>query len=107
MYALFLESYAARQVDEYCRRKGLNADEVKKSLYRNGFEYKCFAYARRDRLIKAPLYVAEEYDNYWVTKCFAEDSHKHVDVDQMCCWEDTPEGGDFWRTINNVELRNE
>lgn len=97
MYTLFLESKAAQQVDTYCAAKGLNADEVKKSLYRNGL----LSYSRHDDLGWDDMFM--KWDNHWVNMCLEDQRHRLINVDKMCIWVNTPEGHPFWSSISSFQ----
>lgn len=82
MYALFLETKAAEQIDRYVAVNGGDAEEIKQ---------KCYANAKPHG----------RNDDWWVNRCLNGDSHKDCSVDSLFTWRNTKEGIDYWERIND------
>lgn len=82
MYALFLETEAAQQIDRYAEGKGLDAEEIKRKCYTNAV-------------------TRGKDDNWWFERCIKNDAHKHHTVDSLFTWSKSPEGHDYWRNVQD------
>lgn len=85
MYVLFLESKAAQQIRDYCANHPDHEHTVEETLqrgYKNSEQYR----------------TSED----WVKKCLNNDSHKEIDVDRAFTWSDSPEGHEYWASINEA-----
>lgn len=84
MYALFLETRAAAQCDQYAQRKGIDAEELK---------IRAYSYSGLGARVKYD-------DNWWVSRCLDNDSHKELDIMYLFTWNKTPEGTALWSSVN-------
>lgn len=93
MYALFLETQAAAQIDRYVVTHGGDADAIKQACYNNTFEQGKTVHYFKGK-------TQEEFDSWWVNKCLEGDYHKQYDVDSLFTWSHTPEGHGYWASIS-------
>lgn len=98
MYALFLETEAAQQIDRYAQDKGVDAEEIKRKCYANAREYltKCYA----NKIVDGS---DGSWDNFWINDCLKDDAHKRWDIDSIMFWFKTPEGHVYWKSIHHWE----
>lgn len=96
MYALFLESYAARQIDASYEADLAKAEEVKLKAYANSI--KVGNHYGRGK-------TEEEQSGWWVEQCLEGDRHKELDLNELFTWGITPEGQDFWAKINRKRIK--
>lgn len=82
MYALFLETEAASQIDRFVAANGGDAEDIKQKCYANSVDQ-------------------GKNENWWVTKCLKGDSHKEYDVNILIDWEETPEGINYWCGVDD------
>ncbi|MNX54208.1 hypothetical protein D3C86_849260 [compost metagenome] len=93
MFNLFLETRAAAQITAYGAENGWD-DERVSEVIRSAYEHACEQADDGDkrlfdkRLVAADL-KGQVYD---------------LDIDTIMSWADTPEGGDFWQEINDVDV---
>lgn len=92
MYALFLESKAAQQIDAYVAENGGDAEEIKQKAYHYSTNTKDIVYGRGKTL--------EAQSSWWVNRCLKDDSHKNLDINSLFTWHETEEGKPFWLKIN-------
>lgn len=88
MYELFLETEAARQIDDWVAQnpdRGYDVEEVLQRAYDNLLEQK------------------SNGSDYLVTRCINNDSHRSLNIDEAFIWSDTEEGHEFWERIHNRE----
>lgn len=90
MYALFLETEAAAQIDRYAADNGLDAEAIKQRAYAESLKQRR-SYGRGE--------TEEDASNWWVERCLKDDSHKVIDVDACFTWSSSVEGHNYWRTI--------
>lgn len=100
MYALFLESKAAREVRDYViHHPEIELEELLQRTYLRGQQ----AMAGDGWTPKVDDFTPEEvkeYEDWWVSGCLRDDAHVRYDVDMLFCWGETPEGGDFWEEVS-------
>ena len=89
MYNLFLETRAAAQVSEWCRRKEIDDAELLQSAYNNAC--KCDMWANDPG----------GFSGFLVARAL-QDRHRDIDIDYSFMWANTPEGKDFWRKVNRM-----
>lgn len=94
MYALFLESKAAQQIDAYVAANGGDAEEIKQKAYYNSI------HVDRDYGRGAG---PEEQSTWWVNLCLKGDLHKTLDINSSFTWSSTPEGQNFWIKIHKYK----
>lgn len=82
MYALFLETEAAQQIDRYAQDKGVDAEEIKQACYENA--------------VKGGL-----NSDWFINECLRGDKHKCLTVSGAFYWEGTVEGHKYWSSIND------
>lgn len=81
MYALFLETRAAEQIDRYVAENGGDAEEIKQKCYANTL-------------------ARGHDDNWWFNKCIKDDSHKECSVASLFLWRNSKEGQRYWEVIH-------
>lgn len=90
MYELFLETKACEEIDNWAADNNVDAEPIKQACYKNARKYKL-------------CHVADASDNdwndWWVSRCLKNDSHKAQTVDSLMIWGDTPEGHEYWSAI--------
>jgi hypothetical protein len=96
MKALFLESRAAAQITMYADEIDLDADGLAEML-ENAYKYGR-KYPNNFRWVDGI-----NYNDWWVTMCLKDDSHKSMDVNCLMAWASTPEGHAFWKNINRYK----
>lgn len=84
MYALFLETVAARQCERYALNHGLDAEKLKQDAYAN---------------CNIGVHGAKQDDDWWVKKCLYDDSHKVFTLNGLFLWRRTQQGEEFWRNV--------
>lgn len=97
MYALFLETKAARQIEDYAKQEELGQEWVE--LYQKRAYEEAIAYYSQYNFDPSGRTKEEVYSNYLVSKCLKEDSHKEIDIDQLFTWHLSKEGANFWEKI--------
>lgn len=94
MYNLFLETRAAAQIKEWCRRQGCEerVEEITKLAYGNA--------------CKSRLFLRQEggFDALLFSRCVKTDDHYYLDIDGSFIWDDTPEGHIFWAPIQRTDV---
>jgi hypothetical protein len=93
MYALFLETEAAKQIDRYVVAHGGDGDAIK---------LKCYINAQAYKLKREKDKSQQAWDNWWVSRCLNGDSHTEQSIDSLMVWADTPEGHEYWYNIYNL-----
>lgn len=89
MYELFLETEACEEIDNWAAENNVDAEPIKQACYRNAREY----------LLKPDNRSDNAWNDWWVSRCLKNDSHKAQTVDSLMLWEDTPEGHEYWKKI--------
>lgn len=87
MYALFLETEAAEEIDRYVAANGGDAEDIKQRCYKNAKEQYEEHHA--------------SFDDWIVRQCLNDDLHETLNVDDLFIWRDTPEGHEYWAKIAN------
>lgn len=95
MYNLFLETRAAAQIRQWCMRNAID-DERCEQIIREAYANAC----------NSPMFAKTPggFDGYLFSKCVKEDDHYRIDIDHAFIWEQTPQGGNFWMTINRENV---
>lgn len=91
MYALFLETEAAAQIDRYVADKGGDAEAIKQRAYAESLKQRRH-YGRGN--------TEEEASNWWVERCLKDDSHKVIDINACFTWFQSVEGQGYWSNIH-------
>lgn len=81
MYALFLETEAASEIDRFVADHGGDAEDIK---------LKCYANSVKDG----------KDDDWWISRCLNDDNHKEFTIYDLFYWRETPEGHEFWGEIH-------
>ncbi|SPF82087.1 hypothetical protein [Pseudomonas phage GP100] len=89
MKVLFLESKAAGQCLRYAKAHGWDEARTQDLLDRC---YNNTATCMEKR-------SAMNADDWWVSKCLLEDSHKTLTLNALFSWAGSPEGDEYWRRI--------
>ena len=95
MYNLFLETYAAAQIAQWCIDNDLDAAElerISRAAYKNAKNSD--RYGDEDGL-----------DDYLLASALTSNDHKDLTINAAFTWAETPEGNDYWRKINNIRLK--
>lgn len=100
MYVLFLESKAARQVREFVATHpdGWEAgvDDLLAKAYANSATYHNGPYIGKVR-------HGLGHEEWWVDACLRGDFHKHLDVNKLFYWAETPEGNGLWMGVYRMK----
>lgn len=90
MYELFLETKACEEIDKWAAENNVEADPIKQACYKNARTY----------LFKhKPDQTDADWNDWWVSRCLKDDSHKVQTVDSLMIWVETPEGHEYWSDI--------
>lgn len=106
MEALFLESRAARQIKRYAANKDVEDAPLLQNLlsaaYKNGR-----AFFEHRKSLGVLAFQGLSYEDWWVKRCLNNDDHKGIDINELMCWGDTPEGEALWFAVHRAGVGEE